>query len=209
MIRLYLVILLSFIIWDNERLQILNDFQIYPDIIIDSDYSFSDVLSGKEIPKSILKQLFLLNVEYFSFDNKLHRGQVIINKKAVKDIQEIFNFIKVSKFPIGKVIPIVKYNWSDEASMLDNNTSAFNYRLVDGNKVLSLHAYGLAIDINPMLNPFIKEGERTPASAKYEVKFAGTISGNSDLVKEFRKRGWMWGGLWQSGKDYQHFEKSK
>jgi len=203
MIRLYSVILFSFIIQNYSSLQIDSD------IIIDSDYSFTEAVSGKEIPKSILKQLSLLEVEYFSFDNKLHRGQILINKKVIKDIQEIFQFIKSSKFPIGKVIPIVKYAWSDETSMLDNNTSAFNYRLVDGNKVLSLHAYGLAIDINPMQNPFIKNGKRTPATAKYDEKTASTITRNSDLVKEFKKRGWMWGGLWRSRRDYQHFEKNK
>lgn len=203
MIRLYSAIFFFFIIQNYSGLQIDTD------IIIDSDYSFNDAVSGKEIPKSILKQLTLLDVEYFSIDNKLHRGQILINKEVEKDILEIFQFIKLTKFPIHKVIPIVKYNWSDEASMIDNNTSSFNYRLVDGHKVLSLHAYGLAIDINPMQNPFIKNGIKTPATAKYNEKAAGTITRYSDLVKEFKKRGWMWGGLWRSGRDYQHFEKNK
>jgi hypothetical protein len=203
MIKLYSVILFFIIIQNYSSLQ------TDPDIIIDSNYSFNESVSGKEIPKSILNQLKLLDVEYFSFDNKLHRGQILINKKVTKDIKDIFQFIKTSKFPVEKIIPIVKYNWSDETSMLDNNTSAFNYRLVDGNKVLSLHAYGLAIDINPIQNPFIKNGIRTPATAKYDEKAVGTITRNSDLVKEFKKRGWMWGGLWLSGRDYQHFEKIK
>ena len=91
-------------------------------IIFDCNYTFEEAIAGIEIPKSIIKQLTLIEVEYYSFDEKLHHGQIIGNQKAAKDIKEIFEFIKSTKFPIAKVIPVVKYNWSDEASMNDNNT---------------------------------------------------------------------------------------
>jgi hypothetical protein len=177
------------------------------DIIIDCKYTFDEAINGIEIPKSILKQLTLVEVEYYSFDEKLHRGQIVINQKAAKDVKEIFEFIKTIKFPIAKVIPIVKYNWSDEASMNDNNTSAFNYRIVKGYKLLSAHSYGLAIDINPLQNPHIKGKVVNPIKGSYNKKVAGTILKESKLVSEFRKRGWQWGGRWRSSKDYQHFEK--
>jgi len=177
----------------------------YP--IFDSDYTFNQAVDGIEIPKSIIKQLILLDVEYYSFDDKLHKGQVVINKKAVKDIKEIFNFIKDSGFPIAKAVPIVKYNWSDDQSMRDNNTSAFNYRKVKGQKVISPHSYGMAIDLNPLFNPHIKGKKVQPANGKYDTKVVGTILRDSKLVKEFIKRGWQWGGTWRSSNDYQHFEK--
>lgn len=177
------------------------------DPIIDSNYTFQESINGIEIPKLLTKQLQIIDVEYYSFDNKLHKGQLVLNKKAIKDIKEIFEFIKKSRFPISKAIPMIKYEWSDDASMKDNNTSAFNYRKVKGQKVLSPHSYGMAIDINPLLNPHIKGSKIQPANAKYDIKEPGTIIRNSELVKEFIKRGWQWGGTWRSSKDYQHFEK--
>ena len=176
-------------------------------IIIDCNYTFKEATSGIDIPKSILKQLTLLNVEYYSFDGKLHRGQIVINKSVINDIKEIFSFIKKTTFPVNKVIPIVKYNWSDEKSMNDNNTSAFNYRKVKGQKVFSAHSLGLAIDINPLLNPQFKHELVFPSKGKYDPKIPGTILNGTKLVKEFQKLGWQWGGYWKSSKDYQHFEK--
>ena len=176
-------------------------------IVTDCNYTFKEATSGIEIPKSILKQLTLLEVEYFSFDGNLHKGQIVINKSVLSDIKEIFAFIKKTKFPVNKVIPIVKYSWSDEKSMNDNNTSSFNYRKVKGQKVLSAHSIGLAIDINPLLNPQYKHQSVFPPKGKYDAKKPGTILSGSELVKEFQKRGWQWGGYWHSSKDYQHFEK--
>ena len=175
--------------------------------IIDCNYTFEESIMGIKIPAEIINQLTLVNVEYFSFDEKLHRGQLVISKKVEKDIVEIFKFIKESKFPVGKVIPVVKYNWDDEASMNDNNTVAFNYRKVKGSKVLSAHSYGMAIDINPLQNPHIKGKVIHPQLGKYDPKVKGTLLRDSNLVKEFVKRDWHWGGRWKSSKDYQHFEK--
>ena len=86
------------------------------------------------------------------------------------------------------MIPINKYNWSDEESMDANNTSAFNYRYVKGTGKLSSHALGRAIDINPIQNPQIKGGKTYPANSVYNVKADGTITSNSFLVKEFLKQ---------------------
>jgi hypothetical protein len=182
---------------------VLNDSAV----IVDCNYTFEEATEGIEIPKSILKQLTLVTVEYYSFDKKLHRGQLVVNKKAAKDIRDIFEIIREIKFPVQKVIPIVYYNWSDEASMKDNNSSSFNYRIVKGFKVISAHSYGMAIDINPMQNPNIRGKTVQPSGAKYDIKAEGTILQNSRTVSEFKKRGWQWGGRWRNSKDYQHFEK--
>ncbi|RPI64134.1 MAG: M15 family peptidase [Ignavibacteriales bacterium] len=203
----FLIILVYLFIQTNNFQIILEKTTHKQEIILDCNYTFEEAIKGIEIPNSISKQLTLISVEYYSFDDRLHKGQLVVNKKAAKDIEEIFNFIKESKFPIAKVIPAVKFNWDDDASMNDNNTVAFNYRKVKGSKVLSAHSYGMAIDINPLQNPHIKGKVIQPAQGKYNVNASGTIIRDSKLVKEFVKRGWQWGGRWKSSKDYQHFEK--
>ncbi len=177
------------------------------EIIIDSDYSLEDALKGINSPEEIKRNLRLVDVQYFSFDSKLHQGQIVIHRDLVKDIVTIFSKIKEKKFPISKAIPIVKYNWNDEKSMEDDNTSAFNYRFIAGTNKLSNHSFGTAIDINPLLNPYIRKYLIQPEGAVYIPKKKGSITGDSFLVKEFKKLGWTWGGDWKDRKDYQHFEK--
>jgi len=175
--------------------------------VIDSNIDFNDAIAGLSIPERTLENLRLVDVYYYGFDEKLHKGQLVVHKDVVLDVIEIFEFIRESRFPVEKVIPISKYDWSDEKSMRDNNTSAFNYRFISGSRVISNHAAGLAIDTNPRQNPYIKNGSSLPSDCIYDTTKAGTISASSQLVKEFKQRGWQWGGDWKSLKDYQHFEK--
>jgi hypothetical protein len=177
------------------------------DIIIDCKLTFDQAISGMEIPDEIVNQLEIVDVQYYSFDGKLHQGQLVLNKKVKKDVLEVFEIIRETKFPIAKAIPLVKYDWNDDKSMEDNNTSAFNYRKIKGSKEISLHSYGLAIDINPLQNPHIKKGKVIPKKGNYDPSSPGTLTKESTVVKEFIKRGWRWGGNWRSSKDYQHFEK--
>ncbi|MFC2103424.1 M15 family metallopeptidase [Bacteroidota bacterium] len=175
--------------------------------IIDSEYILLEALEGIDVPYSVRKNLEIITVTYYGFDQKLHQGQLIVHKRIAKEVIEIFNEIKKIKFPIKKVIPLTKYNWSDEASMKDNNTSSFNHRYISGTRILSMHAKGLAIDINPLQNPYIKNDVVSPANAKYDPEVKGTIKKDSRLTKIFKERGWEWGGDWESLKDYQHFHK--
>ncbi len=178
-------------------------------IIIDSHVTLTQALTGKEIPNTNTKNLMIVDVEYYSFDHNLHRGQVVIHKELAEDIREIFKLIKEKRFPVKKVIPVNVYHWSDEASMNDNNTSVFNYRFVSGTRTFSAHSLGRAIDLNPFQNPQIKNGKTSPRGAVYNKYAPGTINKQSWLIHEFYKRGWRWGGDWNSLKDYQHFEKTK
>lgn len=176
--------------------------------IIDSQMTFEEAIFGTKAPKEIIDSLVLIDVLYYSLDNRLHKGQLLVNKSVAEDIKEIFELIRITKFPIGKVIPIVLYNWSDSISMEENNTSAFNYRFVAGTNRLSLHSFGRAIDINPFLNPVVyKDGRNVPKRAVYEPSKAGTFTEDNVIVKEFLKRGWRWGGHFSSYKDYHHFDK--
>lgn len=205
--RTAVVLLIALLFTSKSPSDFARELQDDQEIIIDCNYTFEEAISGVEIPAWIKKNLVLLDVEYYSFDEKLHKGQLVLHKRAERDIKEIFEIIRSIKFPVNKVIPVVKYNWSDEASMNDNNTSSFNYRKVKGQKLLSAHSYGLAIDINPLQNPHIKRNTVQPVNGKYDIKAEGTILKTSRVVQEFRKRGWQWGGSWRSSKDYQHFEK--
>jgi len=164
-------------------------------------------LAGKEIPQHIKENLALIDVGYWSFENCERIGQLVIHHDLAEEVQAIFAEIKAARFPIEKVIPVSQYNWSDDASMQDNNSSAFNYRnIVDGQN-LSQHAYGRAIDINPHQNPYVKGDIILPPKAVYQPDVPGTIVSGDVVVEAFLKRGWDWGGDWQRLKDWQHFEK--
>jgi len=184
-----------------------NYMQEYSSIIVDSDMTFDEAVEGIDFPIEIRKNLTLINVMYVSFDNKIHKGQIVIHKKLSAELKEIFDELLAKRFPIDKVIPIVKYNWDDYSSMNDNNSSGFNYRVIDGTDKLSNHSFGVAVDINPKQNPFIAGKKVLPKGATYNKKEIGTITPESVVVKAFKKRCWEWGGDWKSRKDYQHFEK--
>ena len=178
-------------------------------IISDSSLSFEEAIEGTKAPKNVVDSLTLLNVKYISFDGKIHSGQLIINKLVKNDIEEIFELMLEHRFPIEKVKPITVYNWSDDASMEDNNTSAFNYRNIAGTNRLSNHSFGRAIDINPLMNPVIyKDGKVSPPNGHYDIKKSGTFSAENFVVKEFVKRGWRWGGNFSQYKDNHHFDKT-
>ncbi len=178
-------------------------------IIIDSNMTFKEAIEGTNAPDSIIKNLVLLDIQYLSFDEKIHQGQLIVHKDLAVEVQEIFNFILEQKFPIAKMIPIVKYAWSDYKSMEDNNTSAFNYRFVAGTTRLSNHSFGRAIDINPFYNPVVyPNGKKVPSKAKYEPDKPGRLHENHIIVKEFKSRGWRWGGNFSKYADLHHFDKN-
>jgi len=175
---------------------------------VDSKMTFEEATAGTKAPREIINKLCLIDVRYHTFDGQLHQGQLIIHQEVKMDIAEIFGFIEQTAFPVFQVVPIVKYDWSDDLSMADNNTSAFNYRLVLGTDRLSNHAFGRALDINPYLNPVIDEdGRIDPPGARYLPNRAGTFDDSHPVVREFLNRGWRWGGHFKPKKDYHHFDK--
>jgi len=178
------------------------------EIIIDSAMSFSESIEGTNAPLEIVDSLALVDLLYYSFDGLRHQGQIIVNNDLEDDVYEIFALIEKLQFPVGKVIPIVTYQWDDQSSMASNNSSAFNFRVIEGTTKLSLHSFGRAVDINPMQNPVIyPNGFIAPEGAKYSPSNAGTFSVKNPVVQEFINRGWHWGGNFEQPKDYHHFEK--
>ena len=177
--------------------------------VIIIDYHEKNIVLNKlQVPDSIVNQMALVNVKYFGFDSLIHHGQIIVNHSVAYEISQIFKELLIAKFPIEKVVPVVHYNWDDNLSMYDNNTSSFNYRRATNSGKLSSHALGLAIDINPRINPYIdKYGKTYPPNGTYNISQKGTITDYSQCFKIFKKYGWKWGGHWRYSKDYQHFSK--
>lgn len=182
------------------------------DIIIDSGMKKEDALRDNprfSCPSRILFEQQMLALRYWSFDGRLHEGQLVVHRELADDIREIFRILSGKRFPIARMIPIAHeaYLWDDNRSMHDDNTSAFNYRTIAGTDRLSWHAYGRAIDINPRRNPYIRQGIAAPEGAAYDLSVPGTIAPDSLVVRIFKERGFVWGGEWDEPRDYQHFEK--
>lgn len=171
--------------------------------------SRGQALGANRFPKSVLAQMELVDVEYLGFDGLTHHGQIVVDRRLTQEVKEIFAELRRIKYPIARVVPVVRYGWNDIKSMAANNTSAFNYRgQVTPNgqsRVLSKHATGRAIDLNPIQNPYVAANGR--ATSTYRPKVRGTLTRTSPATQVFLKRGWQWGGNWKGGKDYQHFVK--
>jgi peptidoglycan L-alanyl-D-glutamate endopeptidase CwlK len=178
------------------------------ELIVDSRLSFEAAIAGTAAPRAVIQELCLLDVRYVSFDGRLHQGQLVVHRRLQDELADIFAVIRAIGFPVGRVVPIVHYGWLDEASLADNNTSAFNYRRVAGATRLSRHATGQAVDINPGQNPVIyADGVSLPPGAVYQPQVPGTFTPDCPLMQEFFLRGWQWGGDFPGLKDYHHWEK--
>lgn len=151
-------------------------------------------------------------VKYFDFNGKEHKnGEMIVHKLVAQDVVEIFYELYQNRYPIEKMVLVDKYDGDDELSMQDNNTSCFNYRIVENIDRLAWHAFGLAIDVNPLYNPYIVGDTIYPSTAGEYVNrnadFVGKIDHDDLAYKIFTKYGWKWGGDFAYTKDYQHFYK--
>ncbi|MDI9571544.1 MAG: M15 family metallopeptidase [Pseudomonadota bacterium] len=174
---------------------------------MDSRMTFAAAIAGTKAPPEVIARLCLVDVRYHSFDGRRHQGQLVAHRAVRKDLVEIFRLIEEIRFPVGKVVPIVAYRWSDAASMRANNSSAFNYRTVAGTKRLSRHAQGLAVDINPFLNPVVYDhGRISPRGAVYRPGAPGVLTREHPVVQAFLRRGWQWGADFKNMKDYHHFD---
>lgn len=166
------------------------------------------------VPLDDLRYLSLL---YNDFNGDTQTGEMICNNTIAEDLLEIFYELYQNGYQIESIKLIDEYNGDDTASMLANNTSCFNYRVVEGTTRLSNHAKGLAIDLNPFYNPYItynKDGsinispKGSEAFADRSSSFPYKIDENDLAYKLFKEHGFTWGGNWNSVKDYQHFERS-
>lgn len=168
-------------------------------------------VSYKENENISLEELNYLRITYYDYEGNKHIGEMIVNAKIADEVLEIFKELYDVKYPIYQMKLVDEYNGSDYDSIEANNTSSFNYRYIENTTTLSNHAFGLAIDINPIENPYVLDGNVEHAKSEEYInrsKFKiGMVTPDDECVKIFKKYGWTWGGDWINPKDYQHFEK--
>ncbi|MBQ2026950.1 MAG: M15 family metallopeptidase [Alistipes sp.] len=163
-----------------------------------------------------LTDLCYLKILHYDIAGNIRIGEMICNKMIANDLISIFRELYKAKYPIERMILIDEYNANDEVSMSNNNSSSFNYRMITGGGKLSKHALGLAVDINPLYNPYVKilpngqlhvEPHNAQLYVDRRTDFDYKIDSSDLCYKLFTQYGFEWGGDWETRKDYQHFEK--
>jgi hypothetical protein len=158
-----------------------------------------------------LRGLRLVTVRYWDFH--LHRriGRLVVDRAVARDVALTFGRLYRLRYRIRRMVPIDRYGGSDFRSIEADNTSAFNCRYVDGTTRWSNHAFGTAIDLNPIENPYVTASGTTShrASRRYvdrsRRRSPAMVLAGDRVVRAFAAIGWGWGGTWSGGHDYQHF----
>ncbi|MEU0566527.1 M15 family metallopeptidase [Nonomuraea sp. NPDC005983] len=158
------------------------------------------------------QDLRLVTMTYWGFDNKAHTGELVVNKTVTDDIVTAFGKLYAQRYPIKQMRLVDVYKGDDYDSIDADNTSAFNCRQATGSSHWSNHAYGKAVDINPLENPYVTaDGGTAHANAKKftkrPMKGKAVINPGDKVVRTFAQVGWEWGGAWAGTKDFQHFSK--
>ncbi len=158
--------------------------------------------------------LRLLTVSHWGFDRRIQRGRLVVHREAAEAMLGVMRSLYRGRFPIRQMRLVDAYGADDHRSMDADNTSAFNCRFVAGQPgTWSEHAYGLAIDVNPVENPYVTDSGYVspPAGAPFTRRSQhskGMIHRHGPVVEAFAAAGWEWGGNWPWPKDFQHFSAS-
>ncbi len=158
-----------------------------------------------------LGDLRLVRVSHWGFDGQIHNGRLVVNKAVAGQVVAAMQSLFRHRYPIRRMRLVDSYGADDHRSMAADNTSAFNCRFINGQPgVWSQHAYGKAIDLNPVENPYVTGSGfvSPPAGGPYADRSrhaAGMVHGGDPTVRAFAAVGWGWGGRWDWPKDYQHF----
>jgi hypothetical protein len=160
-----------------------------------------------------LRALRLVTLRYWGFDRQAHRGRLVVHRDVAEKVVAIFRRLYQASFPIRQMRLVDYYGADDRTSMEHDNTSAFNCRWRAGQPgVWSQHAYGRAVDVNPVENPYVWSGGVSPWNGAPFVdrshRRRGLIFHGVAVWRVFRDRSWEWGGDWTSVKDYQHFSRN-
>ncbi|MBR6878760.1 MAG: M15 family metallopeptidase [Bacteroidales bacterium] len=169
---------------------------------------------GKSMPANIpisFNELRYLQLPYYDFEGNIQIGEMVCNKAIADDLLDIFRILFHFEYPFQSIRLVDDFDGDDEASMQANNTSCFNYRNISGSQLLSKHALGRAIDINPLQNPWVRGSRTYPSTATpYRDRsrdFPHKIDKQDLCYRVFKWKGFFWGGEWKTAKDYQHFHK--
>ena len=157
-----------------------------------------------------LGRLRFLRMTYYGFDTEAHQGRMVVRRRWAEPVVEVFRTAYDIRFPIRRMWLVDRYEGSDAKSMDANNTSGFNCRLAEGGSHWSQHAYGAAIDVNPVQNPYVKGAIVLPEAGEDYVERTPRRKGmvTRKVRRAFTDIGWSWGGDFETLKDYQHFSAS-
>jgi hypothetical protein len=155
------------------------------------------------------RDLRLLTLTHWDFQTRRRWGRLVIHKRHAARVFKVMRRLYDAKVRFKNMRLPERYGADDQRMMRANLTSAFNCRFVAGTRRWSEHAYGMAIDINPVQNPYVSGSHVSPAAGRPYVnrrrRAKGMIRANGAVVKAFASIGWEWGGNWRSVKDYMHF----
>ena len=158
-----------------------------------------------------LPDLRLVRLTHWGLDGQARPGEIVVHRDQADRILAVFAALFDARFPIEQVRLVDEFGGDDSRSMAANNTSGFNCRPVAGSRRWSQHAYGRAIDINPVQNPYVVRGAVHPPEGRHYVRrdpsVPGLITAGGPVVAAFARAGWSWGGRWPSP-DYQHFSST-
>lgn len=163
------------------------------------------------LPREELRYLHVLHKD---LEGRTHTGEMVVNRHIAEDVLAILKSLYEQGYPIEKMCLIDEYDADDERSMADNNSSAFNFRFISHTTKVSKHGLGLAVDINPLYNPYTKlvDGKRIVEPANglpyldRDAAFPYKLEEGDLCYRLFLEHGFQWGGAWTDRKDYQHFE---
>jgi len=160
-----------------------------------------------------LRELRVVTATHRGFDGRDRTGRLIVHRDVATQILGVLRRLYADGFPIRRMAPVDAFGGSDFRSIEADNTSAFNCRFVGGTTRYSEHAYGRAIDVNPIENPYLGSSGATshPSSRAYlrRTPFRpGMAAEGHALVQAFAAIRWGWGGRWSGARDYQHFSAS-
>jgi hypothetical protein len=159
-----------------------------------------------------LRNLRQVRVTYVGFDGTAQRGRLVLHRRWADEVLSVFRRLYRSGFRIHRVRLVDRFGADDRESMRHDNTSAFNCRYVAGTTTWSQHAYGRAIDINPVENPYVRGSHVSPRRGRRFLDRTdvrpGMIVRGDVVLRSFRRIGWGWGGTWSSARDYQHFSSN-
>lgn len=157
-----------------------------------------------------IEELRWIDLRHWDDAGQVVEGSIVIHADHAESLVTVFTALFEAGFPIHSMRPITDFGSDDNASMVANNTSAFNCREIDGRPgVWSQHAYGGAIDVNPLVNPWVRGNRVDPpegaAFVDRDASVVGLVVSGDVVTQAFAEIGWGWGGDWTSAVDYQHF----
>ncbi|MDP8960336.1 MAG: M15 family metallopeptidase [Actinomycetota bacterium] len=158
-----------------------------------------------------LQDLRYLTLTFWGFDERPHTGELLVHTSVAEDVVGVFRRLYAARFPIEEMRVVSAGELTAPATGDGNNTTSYVCRPITGGSSWSEHAYGLAIDINPFHNPYLRGDlvvpELASAYTNRNWQRPGMVRPGDEATKSFAEIGWSWGGNWRRPKDWMHFSR--